>query len=118
MRRILTGLVLVLMLTGEAAAGPLADGVAAYERGDYSTALRLWQPLAEQGYASTQYSLGVRYAYGQGVPQDNVQAHMWFNLAATKGDDAAIGARKRIAANMTHEQIADAQKLARQWKPK
>ena len=40
MRRILTGLVLILMLTGGAAAGPFEDGVAAYERGDYATALR------------------------------------------------------------------------------
>jgi hypothetical protein len=52
MRRILTGLVLILMLTGCDAAGPFEEGLAAYERGDYATALRLWRPLAEQGEAA------------------------------------------------------------------
>ena len=52
MRRILTGLVLILMLTGGAAAGPLNEGIDAAVRGDHATALRLWRPLAEQGDAN------------------------------------------------------------------
>jgi hypothetical protein len=52
MRRIFASLVLILMLTGGAAAGPLEDAMAAYERGDYATAVRLWRPLAEQGEAA------------------------------------------------------------------
>jgi TPR repeat protein len=75
MRCILAGIVLILMLTGGAAAGPHEDGVAAHERGDYATALRLWRPLAEQGKANAQYNLGVMYDKGQGVTQDYVQAH-------------------------------------------
>ena len=59
MRRILAGLVLVLMLTGGAAAGPLEEGVAAYTRGDYATALRLQRPLAEYGDAFAQVTLGL-----------------------------------------------------------
>ena len=61
------------------------------------------------------------YAKGQGVPQDYVQAHKWFNLAAatstSKPDhDNAVKARDNVAARMTPAQIAEAQKLAREWK--
>ena len=56
MRRLLAGVVLFLMLTGGAVAGPFEDGVAAAQRGDYATALRLRRPLAEQGNASAQYN--------------------------------------------------------------
>ena len=73
---------------------------------------------AEQGYADGQLMLGASYKFGEGVPQDYVQAHMWFNLAAANGNVVAIEARNRIAASMTPEQIAEAQKLARKWKPK
>ena len=45
----------------------LLEGFNAYEGGDYATALREWKPLAEQGDASAQYSLGVMYKKGQGV---------------------------------------------------
>ena len=55
---------------------------------------------------------------GRGVPQDYVQAHMWWNLAAVKGNTDAIKNRDVVAAKMTPTQIAEAQKLAREWKPK
>jgi TPR repeat protein len=65
------------------------------------------------------------YAKGEGVPQDYVQAHKWFNLAASRfpasekeNRDKAVENRDRIAAKMTPAQIAEAQKLAREWKPK
>ena len=45
-------------------------GLAAVQRGDFATALREWTPLAEQGYATAQYNLGVMYDNGEGVPQD------------------------------------------------
>ena len=50
-------------------------GMDAYHRGDYATALREWQRLAEQGDANAQYNLGVLYAEGKGVAQNYVQAH-------------------------------------------
>ena len=50
------------MLTGVAVAGPFEDGFDAYTRGDYTTALRLWRPLAHQGEAPAQYKLGIMYA--------------------------------------------------------
>ena len=77
---------------------------------------------AEQGAAGAQVGLGYMYHKGQGVPQDYVQAHMWLNLAAALGDrlvrTEAAQNRDKVAGLMTREQIAEAQKLAREWKPK
>ncbi len=133
--------------------------MAAFDRGDYATALREWRPLAEQGDATAQYNLGAMYDKGQGVPQDDaeavrwyrkaaeqgfalaqynlgrmyykgqgvpqdyVQAHMWNNLAASRffpGErrDRAVKSRDIVAKRMTPAQISEAQKLAREWKPK
>ena len=61
------------------------DGVTAYERGDYAAAYRAWRPLAEQGNARAQYNLGIMYANGQGVPEDDVQAARWYRMAAEQG---------------------------------
>ncbi len=58
------------------------EGVAAYERGDYVTALHEFRPLAEQGLAVAQFALGAMYAEGQGVPQDYAAAVKWYRLAA------------------------------------
>ena len=57
------------------------------------------------------------------MPQDYVQAHMWFNLAASRlppgtNRDKAVKNRDIVAAKMTPAQIAEAQRLAREWKPK
>ncbi len=60
-------------------------GFAAYQSGDYATALREWTPLAEQGVAAAQYNLGVMYRKGQGVPQDDKTAVKWYRLAAKQG---------------------------------
>jgi TPR repeat protein len=57
------------------------------------------------------------YEWGYGVPQDYAQAHMWFNLAGASGDADAIKKRDTIARKMTPDQIAEAQRLAREWKP-
>jgi hypothetical protein len=72
---------------------------------------------AEQGDALWQCLLGIKYETGTGVPQDYVLAHMWFNLAAAQGDDDALKHRDRMASLMTPDQIAEAQRLAREWKP-
>ena len=73
---------------------------------------------AEKRNASAQFSLGFMYEKGQGVPQDYVQAYMWFNLAAAQGTKGAAEWREHIAARMTPAQIAEAKKLANEWKPK
>ncbi len=67
-------------------AGPYENGLAAYQRGDYATALHYWRPLAERGVAQAQNNLGLMYANGQGVPQDDAEAVTWFRLAAEQGD--------------------------------
>ncbi|MGB8275345.1 MAG: tetratricopeptide repeat protein [Alphaproteobacteria bacterium] len=165
LRAALTTGLLAAAIAGTAVAGPYADAVAAYvaafARGDYATAMRLLQPLADQGNAGAQSNLGLMYANGQGVsqdhseamkwfrkaagqgvaeaqfnlglmygnglglPQDYVQAHKWYNLAASRYPasekekrDTVVRNRDRVAAKMTPEQIAQAQKLAREWKPK
>jgi len=61
------------------------DGLAAYDRDDYSTAFKEWLPLAEQGHAELQHNLGVIYRNGLGVPQDNEEALRWYHLAAEQG---------------------------------
>ena len=108
----------IMALAVPASAGPFEDGLAAYQRGDYSTALQLWQPLAEQGDAIAQSNLGVMYEFGLGVPQDYVQAHMWFDLAAEQGSKKAQKNRDTAASQMTPDQIAEAQRLAREWMAK
>ncbi len=60
-------------------------GQAAYDAGDYATALREWKQLAEQGNASAQNSLGRMYHKGEGVPQDYAEAAKWYRLAAEQG---------------------------------
>jgi len=60
-------------------------GADAYHRGDYATALRESQPLAEQGNALAQYQLGLLYDNGQGVRKDDTQARQWYEKSAEQG---------------------------------
>ena len=91
-----------------------------YENGegvaqDYAEAVRWYRLAAEQGYANAQINLGGMYYNGEGVPQDYVQAHMWSNLAAAQGNANAVANRDIAASLMTPAQIAEAQRLAREW---
>ena len=74
---------------------------------------------AEAGDVVAQYNLGVMYANGRGVPQDDAEAHMWTNLAASRmtGElrDSSVKNLNIIAAKMTAEQVAEAQRRAREW---
>jgi TPR repeat protein len=179
-----------MVITGAAVAGPFKDAAAAYKSQDYATAYRLYRSLAEsgnvyaqaiigimyakgegvpqndaeavkwyrlaadQGNAEAQLSLarmyetgrgvpqsdtdaatwyrraadqgqpwaqtnlGVKYARGEGVPQDYITAYMWFDLSAAQSDQAAVSDRDAAARRMTSAQIAEARKLAHEWKPK
>lgn len=62
--------------------------------------------------------LGLMYAQGRGVPQDFIQAHMWYNLSAAHGEKRALELRDTLAKRMTPAQVAEAQRLAREWTPK
>jgi TPR repeat protein len=146
------GVAVAVLLSGNAIAGALEDCSAAYKRQDYSAALQLCRPLAEQGDARAQLSLGgmyyngqgvqqdyseaakwtrkaaeqgyapaqahfgVLYWNGQGVQQDVVLAYMWLSLAAANEPDA-VRERDLAASQMTQDEIAEAQRLAREWKP-
>lgn len=120
LKQFVVGVAVAVMLTGVAVAGPLEDGEAAYGRGEYATALRLLRPLAEQGDASAQHLLGLMYFHGAGVPQEYVLAHTWLNLSTAQRDwpfSARTFYRDEVASLMTRDQIAEAQRLAREWKP-
>jgi uncharacterized protein len=88
----LAGGVLALAMIGNAGAGPLEDGLAAYEKGDYPTAMRLLRPLAERGDANAQTKLGAMYYNSYGVPKDYKQAFLWWRKAAEQGGRQAQGA--------------------------
>ena len=85
---------------------------------DYVAAAKWYLMAAEQGVAKAQRDIGRLYAIGQGVPQDYVLAHVWTNLAASQGYADAQERRDLIELLMTPAQIAEAQKLAREWRPK
>ena len=89
---------------------------------DYVEALKWYRKAADQGYAPAHAALGTMYYAGKGVPQDYVEAHKWLNLAAARATDkemrdAATELRDAVAGMMTPAQVAEAQNLAREWKP-
>jgi TPR repeat protein len=65
------------------------DGLDAYDRADYATALKEWQPIAERGDPNAQYNLGLMFALGHGVPKDYQKAADWYRKAAEQGVAAA-----------------------------
>ena len=92
---------------------------------DYAEAAKWFRKAAEKDWPLAyiaQIALGAMYAGGKGVPQDYVEAYKWSNLAAAKGDSvarmAAADMRDNLAKKMTPDQIAEAQQLAREFKPR
>jgi TPR repeat protein len=89
---------------------------------NYFSAAKWFRLAAEGGDVRGQLSLGELYTEGQGVPRDYVLAHMWLNLAAAQNgnESASRSAREKrdqLAVKMTPAHIAEAQRLAREWKP-
>jgi len=81
-----------------------------------------WKKTADQDGAALGsngadafFELGMKYATGQSVAVDFVTAHKWFNIAALKGSTEAIRLRREIAAEMSEDDIAAAQRAARDW---
>ena len=142
---------ILLMLAGNFGyAENFENGFEAYERGDFSTAMRIFRLFAEQGDQEEQHNLGSMYLWGQGiaqdykeairwkrmsaeqgnpsaqsnlgfmylagtaVAQDNVYAHMWWSIAASSGETTAATNRDKVVEEMTKDQIAEAQRLARE----
>ena len=92
---------------------------------DYNKASMWYEMAASKGNAKAQFNMGEFYASGKGVPQDYVLAYMWFTLAASHYPAAEIADRNdvaikinEIALKMVPEEIAEAQRMAREWKPK
>ena len=92
---------------------------------DYAEAVKWFRKAAEQGNAIAQNNLGAMYYNGQGVPQDYILAHMWFSLSVPrsptsekKSRNNAVRNRDIVASKMPPAQIAEAERLAREWKPK
>lgn len=94
--------------------GDANQSVATSEEGD----LMIAYCLAEAAGGSTDalYSLGVAYSTGShGVACDMIEAHKWFNIAASQGHEEASWCRADISEEMTAREIAEAQRLAREW---
>ncbi len=89
---------------------------------DYVETVKWYRKAADQGHAPSQYNLGVMYSNGHGVPQDKVRALMWLHLASSVSDPRVSGlaakSRDKVASSLNSNQIGEAQRLAREWKPK
>jgi TPR repeat protein len=99
----------LFVLLGSVGVSESADfqkGITAYDSGDYETALREFESLAEQGDAYAQYKLGVMYDNGDGVSQDYKTAKKWVKLAAEQGSSRLLGRRSPTSANMVHGKAA------------
>lgn len=86
----LLALCLGAALGGTAMAGPFEDAQAAYDRGDYTEALKGYRVLAAEGDARALNTIGYMYNHGQGVAKDSVEALKWYRPAAAQGNAGAL----------------------------
>ena len=91
-----------------------------YSRGqgveqDYKKAIYWYKKAAEQGHPQSQHNLGVMYYNEDGFIQDYAKAHMWFNISAYSGNPDASETRDTVSKLMTSQQLAEAQRMAREW---
>ncbi|MEE8435016.1 MAG: tetratricopeptide repeat protein [bacterium] len=77
--------------------------------------MKWFRRAAEHGDAAAQSNLGGMYGEGQGVPQDDVLAHMWFSLAAAQGNEEAVKNRDIVEKEMWPWNVWKAERLAREW---
>ncbi|HJO74356.1 MAG TPA: tetratricopeptide repeat protein [Rhodospirillales bacterium] len=89
-------------------------------RQNYTEAVKWWRLSAEKGFAEALNNLGMMYGNGDGVQQDDVQAHKWFDLAAAHHPPGrkrrkSVRDRDYLVNRMTSAQIAEAERLAREW---
>lgn len=70
----------------------------------------------ENGSLDALYDLGVVFSTGShGCCADMIEAHKWFNIAASKGHEEAAWCRADVSDEMTAREIAEAQRRAREW---
>jgi TPR repeat protein len=84
---------------------------------DFHEMSRWLKRASEWGDAYAQYNFGVALATGQGLPQDLVQAHVWFSLAESQHHPSARAALEQLAKMMIPTQLLEARKRREQWKP-
>jgi TPR repeat protein len=82
---------------------------------DEAEASRWFRLAAEDDDADAMFQLGVSYADGLGLEQNMVQAYLWLNRAAIRGSERAVSERDLLEARMTEEEIAEAQRLSKNW---
>ena len=92
----------------------------AYGRGqgvpeDDAEAVHWYRLAADQGDAVAQHNIGYRYDVGSGVPEDDVQAYMWYNLSAAQGNETAQKNKDILEGKLSRAQIAEGQRLSREW---
>ncbi|MBI5393711.1 MAG: sel1 repeat family protein [Verrucomicrobia bacterium] len=80
-------------------------------------AIKWFRKVGERGDPLGQYMLGFYHQYGKGVPTNNVEALKWFSLSAAQDFDLAKKTQSEVRNLMTKEQIAEAQRLAGEFKP-
>lgn len=85
---------------------------------DFETAAQWFERAADQGYTRAQHNLGEMYAIGQGVKKDYVQSYKWLSLCAASGNETCSSHRDWVGKKLKGSQLAAAQRLAREWKPK
>ena len=115
------GIGMAVLAAALALAGPAradyAAGKTAWDAGHPAEALAEWRKAADGGDRRAMLALGRLYARGLGAPQNFVLAHMWFNLAASRGAAAALKERDALAAKMTPAALDEAQRRALEWRP-
>ena len=109
---LIISVVLNLVLAFPVQAG-YEEGKKAFHLGDFDTALREWRDAAEHGNFEAAFDIALMYNLGRGVPLDFVLAHMWYNLAAARGNSLAAEIRGLLSKKMTPAQIAEAERRAR-----
>ena len=101
----------LLLFLGSASAD-YYDGLRAYDSGDYIVAAEEWYMAGSRGDVASQFRLAQLYERGLGAPQDFVEAHRWYNIAASLGHAEARKARDELGTRITTDQLTEAQRLA------
>jgi TPR repeat protein len=109
---------LIVMIALPVYADNFKDGIDAYKRGDFKTALKNWTIAAQNGNAYAQNNLGTMYESGIGVELDNVEACKWFKIAGKSGYMHGSLRRKNmidLESKMTPAQIKEVDHLVKEW---
>ena len=119
MGRTIIGIAILVRALGSSqpAHADFEAGQRAWDAGRTDEALTRWRAAADAGDRRAMLALGRSHLQGLGVIQDYVEAHKWFNLAASRGEAAAQAERDALAAKMTPAQVAKAQERAASWRP-